>query len=218
MNKKNMMKQQPSAMGARFSRLVQAATLLAAIKLAAICLLWNTPGGTESPMLEPVTIRPAMAASASPATNNTASQATQHNSTATAGNATQPKSPSDQAQDLKAREQALDKREAELRALELELDDKFQKLRAMEVKMQKMIDSAGAIQNEKMQHLVDVYSNMKPKQAAQVLETLEESIAVKILSGMSGRKAGEILSSVRPDRAAKLSEALTKLQTSENRK
>ena len=38
---------------------------------------------------------------------------------------------------------------------------------------------------EKMQHLVDVYSNMKPKQAAQVLETLDESIAVRILYGQS---------------------------------
>lgn len=49
-----------------------------------------------------------------------------------------------------------------------------------------------------------------------MLENLEESIAVKILAGMSGRKAGEVLSSVRADRAAKLSEALTRLQTGGN--
>lgn len=67
-----------------------------------------------------------------------------------------------------------------------------------------------------MAHLIDVYSNMKPKQAALVLQTLEEPIAVRILAGMSGRKAGEILSSVRPDRAAALSAALTRLQTGES--
>jgi flagellar motility protein MotE (MotC chaperone) len=84
-----------------------------------------------------------------------------------------------------------------LRTLERELDEKLENLKALEVRMQKLIDSAGTIQDEKMAHLVDVYSNMKPKQAAQVLETLDEPIAVRILAGMSGRKAGEILSSVR---------------------
>lgn len=100
--------------------------------------------------------------------------------------------------------------------MEAELEAKLESLRAMEVKMQNLIKSAEDMQDEKMQHLVDVYSNMKPKQAAQVLENLEESIAVKILAGMSGRKAGEVLSSVRADRAAKLSEALTRLQTGGN--
>jgi len=107
---------------------------------------------------------------------------------------------------------------ADLRTLELELDAKLKNLRELELKMQTLIDSASNIRDERMQHLIDVYSNMKPKQAAQVLGTLEESIAVRILAGMSGRKAGEILSSVQPNRAAKLSEALTRLQTSETGK
>ncbi len=61
-------------------------------------------------------------------------------------------------------------------------------------------------------HLVSVYANMKPKQAAQVLETLEDNLAVKILAGMNGRTAGKILSYVKPARAAGLSEKLTRLQ------
>ena len=139
---------------------------------------------------------------------------TSSNAGSGSGNSTAaPLTGEDRDRALNAREQALDRKEAELKALELELDGKLENLKALEVRMQKLIDSAGAIQEEKMAHLVDVYSNMKPKQAAQVLETLEESIAVRILAGMSGRKAGEILSSVRADRAAFLSEALTRLQT-----
>jgi len=53
---------------------------------------------------------------------------------------------------------------------------------------------------------------MKSKQAASVLETLDEHIAVKILAGMKGRQAGEILSFVSPKKAAKISEDLTKIQ------
>lgn len=222
------MKQAPSATGVRLTRLVQAVAMLAAVKLAAICLLWMPPSLPQSPMLQPVVIRPALAASqalaagqalaASPAlaAANPQPEGTAQNSTSqnpANASAAEPASQADQLQDLSARQLALDKKEAELRTLERELDEKLTNLRELEIKMQKLIDSAGTIQDEKMVHLIDVYSNMKPKQAAQVLETLEEPIAVRILAGMSGRKAGEILSSVRPDRAAKLSEALTRLQT-----
>ncbi len=165
----------------------------------------------------------AIAAEAAPAASQAPKSETPEkpgaNATAGATNSSESaRTEADQIQDLNARQLALDKKEAELKTLEMELDQKLEKLKAMEVRMQALIDSAGSIQAEKMQHLVDVYSNMKPKQAAQVLETLEETIAVRILAGMSGRKAGEILSSVRPDQAARLSEALTRLQTGENGK
>lgn len=184
-------------------------------------MLWMPASEPESLLLQPVTIRPAMAqeapAAAAPAPAAEPAPVAEPappDAGSGSGNATAaPLTGEDREQALNAREQALDRKEAELKALELELDGKLENLKALEVRMQKLIDSAGAIQEEKMAHLVDVYSNMKPKQAAQVLETLEESIAVRILAGMSGRKAGEILSSVRADRAAFLSEALTRLQT-----
>ena len=209
-NKKNSTKQAPSATGARFTRLTQALIALAAIKLAAICLLWIPPTIPVSPLLQPVVIRPAVAASMALAQEPAAPpEEAQNNATAT-------EAPANQTQDINSREQALAKKEAELKVLEAQVDEKLTKLRELEVRMQNLIDSAGSIQDEKMAHLIDVYSNMKPKQAAQVLETLEEPIAVRILAGMSGRKAGEILSSVRADRAAVLSAALTRLQTGES--
>lgn len=153
-------------------------------------------------------VRPAIAASQALA-QEPAAPSTQDNATDSAAQANQP-------QDLNAREQALAKKEAELKALEAQVDQKLTTLRELEIRMQNLIESAASIQDEKMVHLIDVYSNMKPKQAAVVLQTLEEPIAVRILAGMSGRKAGEILSSVRADRAAALSAALTRLQTGEN--
>jgi len=218
----NSTKQPPSATGGRLTRLVQTLTLLAAVKLAAICLLWLPPTLPQSPLLQPVVIRPAMAASQALAAESTppaAPKAAQDNASQEASNASESEpNAQTETQDLNTRQQDLDKREADLRTLELELDAKLKNLRELELKMQTLIDSASNIRDERMQHLIDVYSNMKPKQAAQVLGTLEESIAVRILAGMSGRKAGEILSSVQPNRAAKLSEALTRLQTSETGK
>ena len=162
-------------------------------------------------MLQPVVVRPAIAASLAFAQEPAAPEETQGNS----ANSTEQESQA-QPQDIGAREQALAKKEAELKVLETQVDEKLTKLRELEIRMQNLIDSAGSIQDEKMAHLIDVYSNMKPKQAAVVLQTLEEPIAVRILAGMSGRKAGEILSSVRADRAAALSAALTRLQTGES--
>ena len=176
-------------------------------------MLWIPPSHSQTLLLQPVIVRPAMAADTpAPATGADAG-ATEKQTTPAAGGTEQAAAEEDRARTLNDREKALDRREAELRALETELDEKLENLKALEVRMQKLIDSAGTIQDEKMEHLVSVYSNMKPKQAAQVLETLDEPIAVRILAGMSGRKAGEILSSVRADRAADLSEALTRLQT-----
>lgn len=198
------------ATGVRITRLIQAVAFLSLAKLAALGLLWLPQSTTsESPLLQPVIVRQSIATGLALAAETPAEETPlDNNQTAV--------DPQDPLQVLNARQQALDKREAELRALETELDGKLEKLRNLELKMQGMIDSAENLQDEKMQHLVDVYSNMKPKQAAQVLETLDESIAVRILAGMSGRKAGEVLSSVRADRAAKLSEALTRLQVDPN--
>jgi flagellar motility protein MotE (MotC chaperone) len=206
-SRRNSTKQAPSATDARLTKLVQVLVALAAVKLAAICLLWIPPTLPETSLLQPVVIRPAIAASQAMAQEPVASPEEGQ------GNATESQ---ENLQDLNAREQALARKEVELRDLEAQVDEKLTRLRELEIRMQNLIDSAGSIQDEKMAHLIDVYSNMKPKQAAAVLQTLEEPIAVRILAGMSGRKAGEILSSVRADRAAELSAALTRLQTGDN--
>lgn len=190
----------------RPARLAQAVMALTLVKLAAVVFLWM-PGQKTQDMVLPSIVPQALAASPAPDGNS---------STQTPEKPEVSSSPAASTRDISARELEVRKREAELKTMEAELEAKLENLRAMEVKMQNLIKSAGDMQDEKMQHLVDVYSNMKPKQAAQVLENLEESIAVKILAGMSGRKAGEVLSSVRADRAAKLSEALTRLQTGGN--
>jgi len=115
-------------------------------------------------------------------------------------------------QQLKARAEALDRQEQALKTMETDLNARVAKLQELETMLKGMLSEAKSIKEEKMRHLIDVYTNMKPKQAASVLETLDENIAVKILAGMKGRTAGEILTGVSAKKAAKLSEELTKLQ------
>ncbi len=109
-------------------------------------------------------------------------------------------------------EEDLARQRQELKELEKSLDAKLARLQKLEAKLSRMLDQAKELQKTKLKHLIDVYKNMKAKQAASVLETLDIDIAVKILAGMPGRQAGEILSYVKPTVAAKLTELLTVMQ------
>lgn len=129
-----------------------------------------------------------------------------------AANATAPVPQTLDREALVRKQEELDRREQSLRTLEANLDAKLADLKTLEAKLDAMLKDADKMKDEKLRHLVDVYSNMKAKQAAQVLETLDEDIAVKILAGMRGRQAGEILTNVKAEKAAKLSEALTRMQ------
>jgi hypothetical protein len=107
---------------------------------------------------------------------------------------------------------ALNRRERELLALQEQMKSRIEELRKIEGNVQNMIQQADTSQDDKIRHLIDVYANMKARQAAAVLTTLDERIAVKILAGMRGRQAGEILTYMNADRAARLSEALSRTQ------
>lgn len=119
---------------------------------------------------------------------------------------------SEEWQNLRRRQEEVQRQEQTLRALENELDAKLNRLQELETRIQGMIEEADVLKDRKMRHLVDVYSNMKPREAAKALEALEEPVAVKILSGMRGRNAGEVLSFVDAEKAARLTEALTRMQ------
>lgn len=115
--------------------------------------------------------------------------------------------------DALARKKAeLDRRERELKKLEAKINKDISQLEERRAQIKRMLDDAKAVRTKKDKHLVDVFSNMKAKQAANVLETMDERQAVKILSGMRGRQAGEILTYVQAEKAARLAEQLTKLQ------
>ena len=113
---------------------------------------------------------------------------------------------------LARRQEELARKDQELRILEGELNAKLEQLQMLENRLTVMIREAEETKDAKFRHLVDVLSNMKAKQAAAVLETLDQKIAVRVLAGMRGRQAGEILTYVKPEIAAHLAEALARMQ------
>jgi flagellar motility protein MotE (MotC chaperone) len=121
--------------------------------------------------------------------------------------------------DMPAEWKALKKKEEELAIKERTLKEMEASIKAEAVKVQKlhdeiksMLDEAKQIKDQRVKQLVDMLSNTKAKKAAEILQSMDDVLAVKVLSGMRGRQAGEILSFVESKKAAKLSEELTKLQ------
>jgi len=127
--------------------------------------------------------------------------------------ATPPASTGPDSNALLKRQDELDQREQALKTLEGELNNRIAKLKEMETSIKAMLEEAKGVKDQKLKHLIDVYSNMNAKQAAKVLETLDNTIAVKILAGMRGRQAGDVLNNMEAKKAAGLTEMLTRLQT-----
>lgn len=152
---------------------------------------------------------PAPSPASSSASGDKAAQAAPAPQTPLAG------SPSDapSAEALRRKQDELARKEIALKSMEQDLNERLEKLQTIEKQIKSMLEQADAMRDQKLKHLIEAYANMKPKQAADVIATLDEDVAVRILSGMKGKMAGEILNFVEPKKAAKLSVALTKLQT-----
>ena len=216
------MKWRRCATGTTLSRLFNGLVFVLLVKLAVLgSLLLDLPGrvvgtvqGVQQAQVEeqgaplpPSTMPDALAQDAQPAPP--ADPATPVDPQA----ATAPAPESEDTGDTRRRrEEDLQRREQSLRQLEKEIDDKLVRLQQLEARLQRMLEDAKGVQDEKLRHLIDVYANMKAKQAATVIETLDPNLAVKILAGMRGRQAGEILTNVQAEKAAKLTEMLTKMQ------
>lgn len=117
------------------------------------------------------------------------------------------------SRDSSAQKQAeLNRREQELLALQQQMESRMQELNSLENRLQGMLQDANNTQESKFKQLVDMYANMKPRQAAQALTSMDEMIAVKILTGMKSKQSGEILSYMNPTHSARLSEVMSKMQ------
>ena len=223
-----MMKSQPCALPLRPSKLCRLLLFAVGIKL---CLLGST-------LLEPfLAAMPLTTASAPAAAHNPGKQTQPEaaqaalpevklpvsRSVAYAAPAPAPATPAAPAgqpeqsgalarEALARRQEELARKEQDLRALERDLDERLERMQALEARLQVMLNEAAEIRSAKFRQVVDVMSNMKARQAASMLETLDEKIAVKVLAGMRGRQAGEILTFVETRKAARLGEALARMQ------
>ena len=111
-----------------------------------------------------------------------------------------------------SKQQELARREQDVLMLKQQMESRLQELQSTEKKVQGMLKEAHGVHDQKIKHLISAYTNMKPKQAALALESLDERLAARILAGMNPKQAGEVLTYANPKTVAKLSELLARMQ------
>jgi len=109
---------------------------------------------------------------------------------------------------IRQREEQLKVRESELKALEVQIEKKIEKLRTVESTVKTEIDSYRQLSNNRIRHLVKIYSSMKSKNAAGLMDALDLEVAVEVLLNMKGDIAGGILSYMNPKKAAIITKKL----------
>lgn len=112
----------------------------------------------------------------------------------------------DKKKELDAREEEINRVEAELQKQKEELENKLKALKETREQISRALEERVKGDEQKVETLVQMYSNMRPPQAAKIFETLDEDLAIEILSRMKKKNAADIMNLLKPEKAQVFSE------------
>jgi flagellar motility protein MotE (MotC chaperone) len=114
---------------------------------------------------------------------------------------------------LKDKNRELEKKERQLALLEedlhkqkMEIEKQLLEMKEMRRNISSKLDEKVIADQESVNKLVGVYSDMKPQSAATILSTIDEQLAIQVLSKMKKQNAAAILNFMEPQKAQVLSE------------
>lgn len=112
------------------------------------------------------------------------------------------------SKDLEEREQALLEKEKRLQEMDEKLLADLKKIEDALLRSQEQIGMTQALLEKNIKSLVKIYSSMRPEKAAPLLQALDESITVQIISKMKGKVAGQVMARLNTKVAKSISEKL----------
>ena len=115
--------------------------------------------------------------------------------------------------ELDKREQQIGQREALLKAAGGEVDRKIAELNKIRSELEDLLNKQKTAEDERINSLVKIYENMKPKDAANIFNTLDMNVLLPVIAKISERKASPILAAMSPDKARQVT-----IQLAEQRK
>jgi flagellar motility protein MotE (MotC chaperone) len=101
-------------------------------------------------------------------------------------------------------EQNIAMRESLLAATEKRVDDKIALLKQLQAQIQQLLMQRDSEQEKQIASLVKTYSAMKPKDAARIFNTLDDSVLVPVAQEMKPDVLGPILANMQAEQAQKL--------------
>jgi len=114
-----------------------------------------------------------------------------------------------QRDELDARQKAIDEREKAIAEGEKKVSERIADLEELEARIKDMLAQEQSINNKKIKRLTAVYEGMKADKAAPVLAQMDLQTVVQMFSRMDEKQVGKILSFLPPEKAVKISQALT---------
>ncbi|MBY0553662.1 hypothetical protein K2P97_03980 [bacterium] len=114
---------------------------------------------------------------------------------------------------LDVREEELNKLAATIEKQKLEVSEKLAKLEETRNKISTALEEKIKVDDVKVDTLVQMYTNMKPVQAAKIFETLDEDLVIEILGRMKKKNAADILNLIKPEKAQIFAERYTGYRT-----
>ncbi len=111
------------------------------------------------------------------------------------------------------KEKELEKKLALLSVAEQQIDTKIAKLETFKKEIKVLVGEYNENQKNKIDSLVILYSNMKPKDAARIFERLDMDVLMFIFTKLNPKKASEILSAMDLEKAKNITKELANIKT-----
>ena len=109
---------------------------------------------------------------------------------------------------LDAREKQLEEREVLLKAAEQRLVEKQTELTSTKEEIVALLKQQDKQEKAKINQLVAIYENMKPKDAANIFDELEMPVLLQVIKNMKERKVAPVIASMSADKARSLTKEL----------
>jgi flagellar motility protein MotE (MotC chaperone) len=109
---------------------------------------------------------------------------------------------------LEGRQKELDQRENLVKAAEARIDKKIAEMKTLQTNIEGMLKQVDRQDEEKMKSLVKIYETMKPKDAANILSTLELPVQMGVLGRMKESKVALILAAMEISKAQAVTDAM----------
>lgn len=110
--------------------------------------------------------------------------------------------------ELDRRKRQLDDREKLLEAVELRIVERTNSLKKIKETIEAALAKHAKREKAQLDSLVKIYSAMKPKEAAQIFNSLDDDVLLAIVENMKEKKMGAILAKMSLDKAKKLTVSL----------
>jgi len=119
---------------------------------------------------------------------------------------------------LQDREIFVKSEEKKLNSLKNEILSKFAELRIVEERLSGFLEQIKDIQDARYKNLAKVYEATPPAQASAMLENLDKKTAATIIMNMKTKKAGAIWGYLDPKKGVEITEEITRIDCSSQKK